>query len=94
MKRSVATWSCWAAEAFEIAETRPSIDNDGVLARDELIVEIEGMSDADIAAVLDHARRLKLERNPVEPVETAILSESALAKDWLDPTEDAAWRDL
>ncbi len=29
-----------------------------------------------------------------EGVETYLLSESALAKDWLRPEEDEAWRDL
>lgn len=30
----------------------------------------------------------------IEIGETALLSESALAKDWLRPEEDAAWQDL
>jgi hypothetical protein len=29
-----------------------------------------------------------------ETIETALLSESALAKDWLTPEEDEAWKDL
>ena len=36
------------------------------------------------------------ERNPriSEGLETYLLSESALAKDWLRPEEDDAWQDL
>lgn len=64
--------------------------------RNELLVEIEGLSEEELAEVVEHARKLKAARAP-EPatrLETLILSESALAKDWLTVEEETAWRNL
>ena len=41
--------------------------------------------------VLDFIRFLKIKANRLD---TAIASESSLAKDWLKPREDEAWQDL
>lgn len=39
-------------------------------------------------------QKLVRELKHIETIETALLSESALAKDWLTPEEDEAWKDL
>ena len=43
--------------------------------------------------VLDFVRFLKGKADQ-ERLETALLRETALGKDWLRPEEDEAWRDL
>jgi hypothetical protein len=64
-----------------------------VTAKEILLHEIEGVPDSLVAEVIDFVRFLKTQRN-LERLETALLSESALRKDWLRPEEDEAWRDL
>ena len=44
--------------------------------------------------LLQYARRLRGGAANESRSETLLLSERVLAKDWLDPEEDAAWRDL
>lgn len=39
-------------------------------------------------------RKIVADIKYAEKLETALLSESALAKDWLTPEEDEAWKDL
>lgn len=58
-----------------------------------LAKEIESVPEPLLEELLDFARflRAKAERSGRE---LAILSESALAKDWLSPEEDEAWSDL
>lgn len=61
--------------------------------RDVLWRETEGLPAPLLDEVLDFVRFLKV-KAASEKAETAILSESALEKDWLRPEEDEAWRDL
>lgn len=61
--------------------------------KDLLLQEIEDAPEALLAEVLDFIRFLKLQQGQ-EHLETALLTEAALAKDWLKPEEEAAWRDL
>ena len=58
-----------------------------------LIRELENLSPTFVQEVLDFIRFLK-NKTVKEHLETALLSESALRKDWLCPEEDEAWRDL
>jgi len=58
-----------------------------------LIRELEGLPATFLQEVLDFVQFLKHKENQ-KPLETALLSESALRKDWLCPEEDEAWRDL
>lgn len=64
--------------------------------RNELLVELEGLSEEELAEVVEHARKLKAAREPIPAarLETLMLSEKALAKDWLTHEEETAWRDL
>ena len=61
--------------------------------RDLLLAELRGFPEPLLAEVVDFVRFLKAQRAQ-EHLETALLSELALAKDWLRPEEDEAWRDL
>lgn len=61
--------------------------------RDLLLQEIEDAPEPLLAEAVDFIRFLKLQKAH-ERLETALLSETALAKDWLKPEEEAAWRDL
>ncbi|UCH27044.1 MAG: hypothetical protein JSV66_05215 [Trueperaceae bacterium] len=54
--------------------------------------EAEQLPEELLDRLITVARLLK--RNPSPGLETALLSESALAKDWLSPEEDEAWQDL
>jgi len=62
-------------------------------ARDTLLREAEDLPTPLLEEVLDFVRFLKM-KAVQERMETAILSESALEKDWLRSEEDEAWRDL
>ncbi len=55
--------------------------------------EIEHVPEPLLEEVLDFVRFLKSKR-AAEKLETALLSESTLKKDWLRPEEDEAWGDL
>lgn len=50
----------------------------------------KGMPLPDYLAAVIRERNLRMS----EGLETYLLSESALAKDWLRPEEDEAWQDL
>ena len=64
------------------------------MAVKELIVEeIEHVPEQYLGEVLDFIRFLK-HKTSDEILETALLSESSLKKDWLTPEEDEAWQDL
>ncbi len=58
-----------------------------------LINEIEEVPAPLLAEVLDFVLFLKA-RIAREKLDTALMSESALSKDWLKPEEDQAWQDL
>ncbi|MBI3961869.1 MAG: DUF2281 domain-containing protein [Deinococcus sp.] len=55
--------------------------------------EVEDLAPSLLQEVLDFISFLKM-KVAREQSETALLSESALQKDWLRPEEDAAWRNL
>jgi hypothetical protein len=58
-----------------------------------LIGEINQIPEPFLDEMLDFARFIKA-KIAREGAATAIASESALKKDWLEPEEDEAWRDL
>ena len=63
-------------------------------AKRELILkEIEDMPDTFIEEELDFIRFLKVKLSQGK-LETLILSESSLKKDWLRVEEEKAWQDL
>ena len=61
--------------------------------KEEILKEIEKMPEEYLQEVLDFVRflEMKMMKNKIE---TAIMSESSLSKDWLRPEEDEAWKDL
>ena len=63
--------------------------------RDKQVVmrEIENLPEPLFQEVLDFVRFLKAKANQ-EKLDTALLSETVLASDWLRPEEDEVWRDL
>lgn len=60
---------------------------------DELLEEVREMPEPALEEVLDFVRFLKA-MQASELNETALLTEPALAKDWLRPEEDEAWQHL
>jgi hypothetical protein len=60
---------------------------------DLLIQEVRQVPDSLLDEVLDFVRFLKAKQSRGQ-LDTAIASESVLAKDWLKPEEDAAWQAL
>lgn len=62
-------------------------------AKDIILEELEGVPEPLLDEVIDFLRFLK-EQHRLERVEPALLSQRALAKDWLRPEEEAAWRGL
>ena len=61
--------------------------------KEELINEIEEAPEPLLSEVLDFVHFLKA-KTLRERLDTAIISESSLGKDWLDPEEDEAWQSL
>jgi len=61
--------------------------------RKAVMGEIEDLPEPLLGEVLLFVRFLK-SKVVQERLETALLSETALRKDWLRPEEDEAWRDL
>jgi hypothetical protein len=61
--------------------------------KEVVLREIDDLPRTLLQEVLDFVRFLKSKSNQ-ERLETALLSETALGKDWLRPEEDEAWRDL
>lgn len=60
---------------------------------ERIVNELNGMGDEKLAELLDFILFLKNKENR-EKLGMSALSESALAKDWLLPEEDEAWRNL
>lgn len=61
--------------------------------REQLVREAEHLPDFMLRELLDFARFLKT-RGARDRMEPAIASEPLLARDWLKPEEDAAWKNL
>jgi len=61
--------------------------------KEALIREAENLPTVFLQEVLDFVQFLK-DKATQENLETALLSESALRKDWLKPEEDEAWQGL
>jgi hypothetical protein len=61
--------------------------------KEELINEIEEVPEPLLSEVLDfvHFLKAKILR---EKLDTAVMSESSLGKDWLNPEENEAWQSL
>ena len=55
-----------------------------------LLDEIEGLPDSSIDEALDFVRFMKFKLKAAS-LETALLNESTLKKDWERPEEDGAW---
>ncbi|MBW4421309.1 MAG: DUF2281 domain-containing protein [Myxacorys californica WJT36-NPBG1] len=62
-------------------------------SREQLTQAIEGMPDDLLDEVFDFLKVLQTKHSQ-EKLEVSLLSESALARDWLRPEEDEAWQDL
>ncbi len=62
-------------------------------AKESLLTEIEQIPESLFPEILKFVQYLKY-KHQQEQLETTLLSESSLAKDWLTPEEDAAWQDL
>lgn len=60
--------------------------------RDLIARELDTFSDRELERLLAFLRALK--EAHTESATPTLASESALAKDWLAPEEDAAWADL
>ena len=58
-----------------------------------ILKEISNVPEPMLEEVLDFIKFLE-NKSRKKIAETAVLSEAALAKDWLKPEEDEAWQDL
>jgi hypothetical protein len=61
--------------------------------RESLLDELSRLPDSCIDEIADFADFLQT-RVAREALNTLVVSESALKKDWLSPEEDEAWQDL
>ena len=88
-------WPCsWYGVTITKAFYSSSLDSIIDMKTKELIQkEIEVFPEPYLEEILDFIHFLKAKAS-MGRMETAILSESALAKEWLSPEEDEAWKDL
>ena len=64
-------------------------------SKEQIIQEIEYIPESILNEVIDFIQFLKHKHLlSQEKLETALLSESSLQKDWLTPEEDEAWQHL
>ena len=61
--------------------------------KDTIIAELDKVPEKVLDEILDYINFLK-EKLIKQKLETALMSESSLKKDWLQPEEDKAWQDL
>ncbi|MHA1526468.1 MAG: DUF2281 domain-containing protein [Promethearchaeota archaeon] len=61
--------------------------------KDTIIAELEKVPEKVLDEILDYINFLK-DKLIKQKLETALMSESSLKKDWLQPEEDEAWQDL
>lgn len=61
--------------------------------KDLLINEIEEVPEPLLSEVLDFVHFLKA-KHLREKLDTAMMSETSLEKDWMTPEEDKAWQNL
>lgn len=61
--------------------------------KEQLINEIERTPEPLLSEVLDFLHFLKV-KTVRDKLDTAVMSESSLRKDWLNPEEDEAWQSL
>lgn len=61
--------------------------------KDTIIAELDKVPEKVLDEILDYINFLK-EKYIKQKLETALMSESSLKKDWLQPEEDEAWQDL
>ena len=61
--------------------------------KERLITVLQNVPDDLLQEILDFAQYLQWKRQP-EAREAALLSQAALAQDWLSEAEDEAWQDL
>ena len=64
-----------------------------VSKKETIFAELEKLPEKYIDEILDYIIFLK-DKLSKKNLETSILSESSLKKDWLRPEEDEAWQDL
>ena len=65
----------------------------------ELLIEIRNKNAEEIIDSLEKMKAIKIKpvskkRGKPDGIETYLLSESALSKDWLKKSEDKAWKNL
>ena len=71
-------------------------------SKQQIIAEIESIPEPLLKEIIDfiqflkqkHLSQEKLDMEEINKLETALLSESSLAKDWLTKEEDEAWQHL
>lgn len=63
-------------------------------SKEQIVQQIETIPEPLLNEVLNFIQFLKYKHLSQESLETALLSESALQEDWLNPEEDEAWQDL
>jgi hypothetical protein len=74
-------------------QSQPSILTKPVTNKERLITVLQNVPDDFLQKILDFAQYLQWKRQP-EAREAALLSQAALAQDWLSEAEDEAWQDL
>ncbi|MGA2034785.1 MAG: hypothetical protein ABSG68_21255 [Thermoguttaceae bacterium] len=62
-------------------------------AREALLQTVEGLPEEFLVELAEYAKRLRLKAAHCQ-VPTTLATQDVLARDWLRPEEEEAWRDL
>jgi hypothetical protein len=62
--------------------------------KDQLLIEIDKTPNSVLKEVLDFLLFVRAKEIQQEQLEVSLLSELALAEDWLTPEEDEAWQQI
>lgn len=63
-------------------------------AKETLLQAVESLPEEFLQELADYAEKLRGRAARCRTVPTALASQELLARDWLRPEEDEAWRDL
>ena len=63
------------------------------ITKNIIIEELKDISDEFANEILDFIKFKKIQKK-FEKIHTHLASENVLAKDWMKPEEDEAWKDL
>ena len=79
--------------SIKIYKDKLSIRQKPMNEKEIIVRELDRVPNSLLPKVLEFVKSVQ-DTSQIEQLETTLLSEAALAQDWLAPEEDEAWQDL